>query len=116
MPKRGSLQLHLCCVLFQKVLTPDITVSIVTQYHVGASYSEYVGLDFITVQLLLADALLGIFGVCSRHHVMHRCHQEASRPIARVYKDVIFDTSPVAGKVYKNSENRRKQDVSCGFR
>ena len=34
----------------------------------------------------------------------------------RVYKDVIFDTSPVAGKVYKNSENRRKQGVSCGFR
>ena len=33
-----------------------------------------------------------------------------------VYKDVIFDTSPVAGKVYKNSENRRKQGVSCGFR
>lgn len=33
-----------------------------------------------------------------------------------VYKDVIFDTSPVAGNVYKNSENRRKQGVSCGFR
>ena len=32
------------------------------------------------------------------------------------YKDVIFDTSPVAGKVYKNSENRMKQGVSCGFR
>ncbi len=29
--------------------------------------------------------------------------------IGRIYKDVIFDTSPVAGKVYKNSENRRKQ-------
>lgn len=36
--------------------------------------------------------------------------------IRRVYNDVIFDTSPVAGKVYKNSENRRKQGVSCGFR
>ena len=33
-----------------------------------------------------------------------------------VYQGVIFDTSPVAGKVYKNSENRRKQGVSCGFR
>lgn len=33
-----------------------------------------------------------------------------------IYKDVIFDTSPVARKVYKNSENRRKQGVSCGFR
>lgn len=33
-----------------------------------------------------------------------------------VYKDVIFDTSSVAEKVYKNSENRRKQGVSCGFR
>lgn len=36
--------------------------------------------------------------------------------IRGIYKDVIFDTSPVAGKVYKNSENRRKQGVSCGFR
>ena len=37
--------------------------------------------------------------------------------IARVfYQDVIFNTKPIAGKVYKNSENRRKQGVSCGFR
>lgn len=35
---------------------------------------------------------------------------------AGVYKDVIFDTKPVARKAYKNSENRRKQGVSCGFR
>lgn len=35
---------------------------------------------------------------------------------SRIYKDIIFDTSPVAGKVYKNSKNRRKQVVSCGFR
>lgn len=35
---------------------------------------------------------------------------------AGVYKDAVFDTSPVAGKVYKNSENRRKQGVFCGFR
>lgn len=34
---------------------------------------------------------------------------------SRIYKDIIFDTSPVAGKMYKNSENRRKQGVSCGF-
>lgn len=33
-----------------------------------------------------------------------------------IYKDVIFDTKQAAGKVYKNSENRRKQGVSCGFR
>ena len=39
-----------------------------------------------------------------------------ARIIRRIYKDVIFDTGPVAGKVYKNSENRRKQGVSCGFR
>ncbi len=38
------------------------------------------------------------------------------RLVSGVYKDVIFDTGPVAGKVYKNSENRRKQGVSCGFR
>ena len=30
-------------------------------------------------------------------------------------KDVIFDTKPVAEKVYKNSENRRKQGVSCSL-
>ena len=42
--------------------------------------------------------------------------QEAAVVLARVYKDVILDTGPVSGKVYKNSENRRKQGVSCGFR
>ena len=42
--------------------------------------------------------------------------QKHSRFAGRIYKDVIFNTSPVAGKVYKNSENRRKQGVSCGFR
>ena len=42
--------------------------------------------------------------------------EEVAGPAGGVYKDVIFDTSPVAGKVYKNSENRRKQGVSCGFR
>lgn len=42
--------------------------------------------------------------------------EKASKAQREFYKDVIFDTSPVAGKVYKNSENRRKQGVSCGFR
>ena len=42
--------------------------------------------------------------------------KEITTSAGGVYKDVIFDTSPVAGKVYKNSENRRKQGVSCGFR
>ena len=45
-----------------------------------------------------------------------RLQQQGAGAAGRVYKDVIFDTSPVAGKVYKNSENRRKQGVSCGFR
>lgn len=31
-------------------------------------------------------------------------------------KQNIFHVEPVVGKVYKNSENRRKQGVSCGFR
>lgn len=48
--------------------------------------------------------------------VLRRRNQEASRSACRIYKDVIFDTSPVAENVYKNSENRRKQGVSCGFR
>ena len=43
-------------------------------------------------------------------------YKDAAGEVTRLYKDVIFDTSPVAGKVYKNSENRRKQGVSCGFR
>lgn len=45
-----------------------------------------------------------------------RREEKAPASAAGIYKDVIFDTSPVAGKVYKNSENRRKQGVSCGFR
>lgn len=43
-------------------------------------------------------------------------NQIVFRAIQGIYKDVIFDTSPVAGKGYINSENRRKQGVSCGFR
>lgn len=37
-----------------------------------------------------------------------RLDKHAARTTSGVYKNVIFDTSPVAGKVYKNSENRRK--------
>lgn len=57
--------------------------------------------------------------------VMMRTHipvftEDASKEITAsaggVYKDVIFDTKQAAGKVYKNSENRRKQGVSRGFR
>lgn len=29
-----------------------------------------------------------------------------ARIIRRIYKDIIFDTKPIARKVYKNSENR----------
>jgi len=42
--------------------------------------------------------------------------KHTARAAAGVYQDVIFNTKPIAGKVYKNSENRRKQGVSCGFR
>ena len=33
--------------------------------------------------------------------VLRRRNQEASRSACWIYKDVIFDTSPVTGKVYK---------------
>ena len=42
--------------------------------------------------------------------------KEITTSAGGVYKDVIFDTRSVAENVYKNSENRRKQGVSCGFR
>lgn len=59
--------------------------------------------DFIDVTTMVLNKLCGL-------------HEHTARAAAWIYKDVIFDTSPVAGKVYKNSENRRKQGVSCGFR
>ena len=54
-------------------------------------------------------------GVTACHGARNHAN-EITHAAGRFYKDVIFDTSPVAGKVYKNSENRRKQGVSCGFR
>ena len=52
----------------------------------------------------------------STHQPLSNLTKEHATFCSWIYKDVIFDTSPVAGKVYKNSENRRKQGVSCGFR
>lgn len=49
-------------------------------------------------------------------HKIAGLDKHAAAAAGRVYKDVIFDTSSVAENVYKNSENRRKQGVSCGFR
>ena len=65
---------------------------------------------FLTVDIDAVDtALLGLDkgGTLDEH---------TAGAAAGVYKDAVFDTSPVAGKVYKNSENRRKQGVFCGFR
>lgn len=33
-------------------------------------------------------------------------YKVVSRIVRRIYKDIIFDTKPIARKVYKNSENR----------
>jgi len=30
---------------------------------------------------------------------------------SRIYKDIIFDTSPVAGKMYKNNKKQNKKPV-----
>ena len=68
------------------------------------------GFLFLTVDVDAVDtALLGLDkgGTLDEH---------TAGAAAGVYKDAFFDTSPVAGKVYKNSENRRKQGVFCGFR
>ena len=48
-----------------------------------------------------------------RLYLYYRC---STSPRCRCCRAGLFDTSPVAEKVYKNSENRRKQGVSCGFR
>ena len=66
------------------------------------------GFLFLTVDVDAVDiALLGLDkgGTLDEH---------TAGAAAGVYKDAVFDTSPVAGKVYKNSENRRKQGVFCG--
>ena len=77
------------------------------QEHIDAAQVVGRDVDFLTVEAV-ADCIL------AEH--LFRFQQQRTRTARRIYKDVIFDTSPVAGKVYKNSENRRKQGVSCGFR
>ena len=67
------------------------------------------GFLFLTVDVDAVDiALLGLDkgGTLDEH---------TAGAAAGVYKDAVFDTSPVAGKVYKNSENRRKQGVFWVF-
>ena len=38
--------------------------------------------------------------------MVHGSYQKATSTTGGVYKDIIFDTKPIARKVYKNSENR----------
>ena len=66
------------------------------------------------IRALLDPAKVSFNSSAVRHIIT--AHAESRRYTIQIYQDVIFDTSPVAGKVYKNSENRRKQGVSCGFR
>ena len=79
----------------------------VMQEHIDAAEVVSGQVDLLTVEASL-DIILA-------QHFFH-LQQQRTGAAGRVYKDVIFDTGPVAGKVYKNSENRRKQGVSCGFR
>lgn len=83
--------------------------------------------DLIVVGTSLIGILLIVSGVCDlfvkktkEMEIEENDERNISLSNAAMasgfYKDVIFDTGPVAGKVYKNSENRRKQGVSCGFR
>ena len=44
-------------------------------------------------------------------HKFYGLHEHTAGTTAGFYKDVIFDKSLVAGKVYVNSENRREQGV-----
>ena len=64
------------------------------------------------VDLLPEETALDVFLAQNFFHLQ----KQGAAAAGGIYKDVIFNTSPVAGKVYKNSENRRKQGVSCGFR
>ena len=92
-----------CIPICEKFLTrPDVV-----EEHVDTA--QVVGGD---IDLLAVEAVAD--SVTAQH--LHSLQQQRAGAAGGVYKDVIFDTSPVAGKVYKNSENRRKQGVSCGFR
>ena len=53
---------------------------------------------------------IGVF-----YRIVLEAQQQKTRATSEIYEDLIFDTSPVAGKVYKSRESRRKQGVSCGF-
>ena len=47
----------------------------------------------------------------------HGLNEYAAGAAGSGYKDVTFDDArPIVGKVYINSENSRKQGVSCSFR
>lgn len=73
-----------------------------------------------TLQHISADEkavfVSGLPGSGKTFAALQFCAEHKESLYFSFYKDVIFDTSPVAGKVYKNSKNRRKQGVSCGFR
>ena len=93
----------------QGILTSNIKLvkADVVEEHVDTA--QVVGGD---IDLLAVEAVAD--SVTAQH--LHSLQQQRAGAAGGVYKDVIFDTSPVAGKVYKNSENRRKQGVSCDFR
>ena len=93
----------------QRIAVGDVKFVVVNimQEHVDAA--EVVGRD---IDLLPIKTLPDVAGAEN----FRRLQKQRTGTAGRIYKDVIFDTSPVAGKVYKNSENRRKQGVSCGFR
>lgn len=65
--------------------------------------------------LFIKHSHLFVFCLLGTHKIVG-INKIISGIIRQISKDLIFDTSPVAGKVYKNSENRRKQGVSFGFR
>lgn len=57
----------------------------------------------VAIFVITAADLVPFFTANSKLIIINKV---ISRIIRRVYKDIIFDTKPIARKVYKNSENR----------
>ena len=82
---------------------------------IGMETTVTLGVLYHTIAVLIKLPTIGKVFICTLSKVI-LVNKVIAGVVRRIYKDVIFDTGPVAGKVYKNSENRRKQGVSCGFR
>lgn len=93
----------------QGILTSNIKLvkADVVEEHVDTA--QVVGGD---IDLLAVEAVAD--SVTAQH--LHSLQQQRAGAAGGVYKDVIFDTSPVAGKVYKIAKTAGNKAFSCDFR